>query len=209
MAETAHTGGYGTPSSSSRPGDGADVREQAQEKASEVKEQAKEQAQQVAGQARSRLQTEVDARSTQAGQQVTQQASDMRSVAEQLRSQGKDAPAKVADQVAERVERTGQWLTNSDADQILHDVEDFGRRNPWAVMAGGAALGFFASRFLKASSQERFARSGGSSTYGSRMLPERTPATYATDPGQRFTRSAGGTTGAEPPGPPAGTGGLS
>jgi hypothetical protein len=156
------------------------------------------------------MQSEIDARSTQAGQQVTQQASDMRSVAEQLRSQGKDAPAKIADQVAQRVERTGQWMTNADADQLLNDIEDFGRRNPWAVMLGGITLGFVASRFLKASSQQRFARSSGYSTtgYGNRALPERTSDAYPDEPGQRFTRTAGGTTAAEPPAPPTGTGGL-
>jgi hypothetical protein len=129
---------------------------QAQEKAQEVAGQAREKAQEAAGQARSRVQQEVDQRSTQAGEQVRSTASDLRSVGQELRNQGKDAPARVADQAAERVERVGGYLADSDADRILRDVEDFGRRQPLAVLAGGIALGFVAARFLKASSSRRY-----------------------------------------------------
>jgi hypothetical protein len=47
-------------------------------------------------------------------------------------------------------------MKDSDADRILGDVEDFARSNPWAVAAGGLALGFAASRLLKASSSRRY-----------------------------------------------------
>jgi len=38
----------------------------------------------------------------------------------------------------------------------MADVEDFGRRQPLAVVGLGMALGFVASRFVKASSRERY-----------------------------------------------------
>jgi hypothetical protein len=129
---------------------------QAKDKAQELAGQAQEQAQQVAGQARDQVRSQIDQRSTEAGRRVRGQAGDLRSVGEQLRVQGKEQPAKLADQAAERLERVGGWLTESDADRILGDVEDFARRNPWAVMAGGLALGFAASRVLKASSRDRY-----------------------------------------------------
>jgi ElaB/YqjD/DUF883 family membrane-anchored ribosome-binding protein len=123
--------------------------------------QAKEQAQQVTQQARSQMRTQVDQRSTQAGEKVAAQASDLRTVADQLRQQGKEQPAKAAEQVAERAERVGSYLQESDADRILGDVEDFGRQRPWAVIAVGMGAGFLASRFLKASSGDRYrSRSG-------------------------------------------------
>jgi len=141
---------------------------QAQEKASELAGQAKEQAQQAAGQAKSQVRSQVDQRSTQAGEQVTSTASDVREVANTLREQGKDKPAQLAEQAADRVERVGTYLTQSDADRILHDVEDFARQRPWAVIAGGVALGLAASRFLKASSNDRYygPRQTGGGTYG-------------------------------------------
>jgi hypothetical protein len=151
MAGTANAGA----SSATNGGDGG-VKEQAQEKAQEVREQAGEQMRRATGQARDRMREQVDQRSTQAGEQVSQHATDLRDVAHALREQGKDGPAKIADQAAERVERAGSWMKDSDADRILSDVEDFARSKPWAVAAGGIALGFAASRVLKASSSRRY-----------------------------------------------------
>jgi ElaB/YqjD/DUF883 family membrane-anchored ribosome-binding protein len=119
---------------------------------------ATDQARQAAGQAKDRVREQVDQRSTQAGEHVSSAAQDARSIADQLRQQGKDQPARLADQAADRAERVGTYLQESDADRILGDVEQFGRRQPWAVVAGGLALGFVASRFLKASSEQRYAR---------------------------------------------------
>jgi ElaB/YqjD/DUF883 family membrane-anchored ribosome-binding protein len=127
-----------------------------QEKAREVAGQAQDKAREAAGQARGRVSQEVDRRSTQAGEQVSSTAGDARSVADELRKQGKDAPARYVEQAADRAERLGGYLQESDGDRILRDVEDFARRNPWAVAAGGLLLGFATSRMLKASSSERY-----------------------------------------------------
>jgi hypothetical protein len=119
-------------------------------------QQAKDKAQEAAGQAKRGLRDQVDTRSTQAGERVSGMAGDARSVADQLRQQGKDQPAKIAEQAAQRAESLGDYLQRSDGDTILRDVEDFGRSQPWAMIAGGLALGFAASRFLKASSSRRY-----------------------------------------------------
>ncbi len=156
-----------------------------QEKVQQVAGQAQEKAQEAAGQAKYRLRDQVDQRSTQAGEQVTQQASDIRSVADQLREQGKDQPAKLAEQAAERAERLGGYLKQSDADRILGDIEDFGRRQPWAVMLGGLAVGFAASRFLKASSSRRY--ESGYQSYGDGGYDR----TYATSPYDTRTYDTG------------------
>ena len=162
---------YSTPTSNGpSTASDASATDQAKDKAQQAAGQAKEQAQQAAGQAKGALRTQVDQRSTQAGQQVGTFASDVRSVGDQLREQGKDQPAKLADQAAERAERVSNYLTQSDADRILQDVEDFGRRQPWMVIAGGALLGLAASRFLKASSTRRYDQRFESSN----RLPART-----------------------------------
>jgi len=119
-------------------------------------QQAKDKAQQVAGQARRGLRDQVDTRSTDAGHRVSGVAQDVREVADQLRGQGKDQPARLAEQAAQRADSLGDYLKRSDGDTILRDVEDFGRSQPWALIAGGLALGFAASRFLKASSSRRY-----------------------------------------------------
>jgi hypothetical protein len=112
--------------------------------------------QEATGQAKGALRSQVDQRATYAGRRVGGLASDARTVGAQLREQGKDRPAKLADQAADRAERLGSYLTESDADRILDDIEDLGRRQPWAVLAGGVAVGFVASRFLKASAGTRY-----------------------------------------------------
>ena len=134
----------------------SELGDRSREKVQEVAGQAREQAQELTGQAKGVVQQQVDSRSTQAGEQVASTAQDLRSVAEQLRNQGKEAPARLADQVADRADRVGGYLKDADGDRILSDIEDFARRQPWAVVAGGVALGFLASRFLKASSTQRY-----------------------------------------------------
>ena len=134
----------------------------AQEKAQEMKGQAQEKAQEAAGQAQSMLREQIDQRSTQAGERVSGTAGDLRSVGTELRKQGKDAPAKFAENAADRAERLGSYLSESDGDRLLADVEDFGRRQPLAVLAGGLVVGIAAARFLKASSSRRYQSRVGS-----------------------------------------------
>jgi hypothetical protein len=128
------------------------VNDQVRDKAQLVQDKA----QGALGQARSRLRDQIDQRSTQAGEQVQSTVQDVRSMAEQLRGQGKDTPARVAEQVADRAESFGSYLRDADGERLLRDVEDVARRQPWLVAAGGLALGFAASRFLKASSSRRY-----------------------------------------------------
>ena len=125
---------------------------QVQEKAQQVAGQVQE----AADQAKSQVREQVDQRSSQWGDQIKSTANDLRSVAEELRNRDKEPAAKLADQAASRVESVGQYLSESDADRLLSDVEDFARRQPWVVVAVGAGLGLVASRFLKASSRQRY-----------------------------------------------------
>ena len=130
--------------------------EQVNDQVRDTTQLAQAKAQGALGQARSRLRDQIDQRSTQAGEQVQSTVQDVRSMAEQLRGQGKDTPARVAEQVADRAESFGSYLRDADGERLLRDVEDVARRQPWLVAAGGLALGFAASRFLKASSSRRY-----------------------------------------------------
>jgi hypothetical protein len=132
-----------------------DVAAQAQEKAQEVAGHAQEKGQQAATQAKDKLREQLDQRSSQAAEQVNQQASDLRAVSHSLREQGKDGPASAAGRLADYAEKAGGYLQEKDSDALLADAEDLARRQPWAVAAGALALGFAASRFLKASSSKR------------------------------------------------------
>jgi hypothetical protein len=128
------------------------VKDQVRDKA----EVAQEKAQGAAQQARRRFRDQVDQRSTQAGERLGGTAADVRSVAEELRRQGKDTPARLAEQAAGQADRVADYLKGASGERILRDVEDLARGKPWAVAAGGLAVGFVASRFLKASSSRRY-----------------------------------------------------
>ncbi len=145
----------------------ASTQHEAKDATRQATAQAQEKAQEAKGQAGEKLRQQVDQRSTQAGERVGSTAEDVRSVGAELRKQGKEQPAKLAEQAADRAERLGGYLKESNADRIVSDIEDFGRRQPLAMAAAGLALGFAASRFLKASSQERYqARSRQESSDG-------------------------------------------
>ena len=185
----------------------------------QAKEKVQETAQQAAGQARGQLRKQVDERSTQAGEQVASTADDVRSIAQQLREQGKEQPAKLAEQAADRAERLGSYLKQADGEAILRDVEDFGRKQPWTVMAGGLAAGFLASRFLKASSSRRAATdqtvpvrrtstNGATLPVGSAPVPPVTtmPPTPAGRPAENVSPTGGVLPPQTPGGRPGGVG---
>jgi hypothetical protein len=146
--------------------------QQAQDKAQEVASQARDAASQAKDKAESMVRRQVDERTSQTGIAIHSTAQDLRTVGQELRNQGKETPAKVAEQIADRGEQLAGYLRTNDANRILADVEDFARRQPWAVMAGGLVLGFVASRFLKSSSQRRYG-SNGSSSIGQSSAPQR------------------------------------
>ncbi|WP_028065987.1 hypothetical protein [Solirubrobacter soli] len=154
-------------------------------------EQAKEKAHEGAQQAKRTVRDQVDQRSTEAGERVGSAAEDIRSVGAELRRQGKDQPAKLAEQAAHRAESLGAYLRRSDGDTILRDLEDFGRRQPWAVIAGGLAVGVAASRFLKASSERRSSSAAARDT--TRDLPAGTSTSPAGSPAHASSTANGGT----------------
>jgi hypothetical protein len=125
-----------------RVGEGA---QQIQEKASDAKVKTREQ-----------LRQQVDSRSTQAGEQMTKTGSALRQTAQQLRGDQQEQPARILEGVAERTDRFGRYLTETDGDRMLRDVERMARQRPWLLAGGGALLGFLAARFTKASSSRRY-----------------------------------------------------
>ncbi|MDO9353767.1 MAG: hypothetical protein Q7T55_08730 [Solirubrobacteraceae bacterium] len=160
-----------------------DAAGQARSAAGDAADGAKEKIADASGQARGRLRDQVDGQSNKVGARAESTASDLRSVSEQLRAQGNEQPAQLADQVADQVEKLGGYLQRSDADRLLHDLEEFGRKRPWAVIAGGLATGFIASRVLKASSGERHARNSTAAAPSppagaGYVPPQATPAPY-------------------------------
>jgi sporulation protein YlmC with PRC-barrel domain len=151
-----------------------------QDQAQQVSVKARE----MGGTVQAQVRQQVDARSTQVGEQVDSVSQAMRGMGDQLRNQGNDLPAQLAHQAAGKAEELGRYLREADADRILGDVEDFGRRQPWVMVAAGVALGIAAARFLKASSRQRYESVGYGgqevSRPGSMSIPKSGEVAYGT-----------------------------
>ena len=182
------------PTDTSSGGSEETAKDKVVAKAGEALEQGKEKAGEVAGQARGAFARTVDERSSELGDRIGTVAESTRRMADQLREEGQAGPAGIADQAAERAERLGSYLRESDGDRLVRDVEGFARRQPWAVAAGAFVLGIMGARFLKASAERRadiegtFTRSanGGESVAGGAgggLRPVGSPSLGGASPG--------------------------
>jgi hypothetical protein len=149
---------------------GQQVVSEARDAAGQVAVQAKDAGMQMAGDARRAAEEQINNRSTMAGERVGLAASDARDIAEHLRGKGREAPAKVADQAADRMERFAKYLQDADADRIMSDIRRVGREQPAVIVAGAAVVGVLIGRVVKASNPDgsSSATSSGSAT----QLPE-------------------------------------
>jgi hypothetical protein len=99
---------------------------------------------------------QVDRQAHAFGSTVTQTASDLRQIGDQLRKSGTiGSAAALADWAAHYVSDAGSYLQSGDTDRFIADLEAFARRRPWAVAASAAALGFAGARVVKSSSVRR------------------------------------------------------
>lgn len=158
---------------------GSSTMEQARQTAQDVGGQAQEKAQEAKSKAGQRVREQLDTRSTQAGEQVSSVGQALRRTSQQLRDDGQDMPARLAERGAGQADRLGNYLQRSSADDILGSLEGFGRRKPWLVATGAALVGFAASRLLRASSESRYQASPeGRTSY--RRVPSPGPEAYGT-----------------------------
>ena len=151
-------------SSSHESGASAEVKDKGVELVSAAQEQMTAKAHELGGEANFQIREQLDQRSTQAGEQLQSIGKTLQSGANQLRSEGKDVPARVVEEVARRADDVGGYLRSAEADRILGDIEGFARTRPWLTAGVGALAGFLASRFVKASGNRRYegAHSNGS-----------------------------------------------
>lgn len=151
-----------------------------------VRERAGETVQEARSRGREAAESQVDQRSTQAGESLHGVADQARDVSGTLRDQGNDTIARVVDQAAGYTERAADYLRNTSASTILDDVEDLARRQPWAVAGGALLLGFAAARVLTASRERAQNGSSGLRDH-SRDLDSPYGESMTAVPGQRQT----------------------
>lgn len=126
-----------------------DVKGRAREVVSQAKERAGE-----------KIESRIVDSKTRAAETLSGVASTLKSSSQQLRDEQHEGASRAIERAAEGVERFASYLQETDVDDVVEQVQEFARRQPAAFIGGAFALGFIASRFLKATSP-----------YGSRRLP--------------------------------------
>ena len=126
-----------------------------------------------------------DKASSVLGEQKTNLASGVASVADSIRQVGENLgksnennqiaslAGKYGDSLAGQVEKFSSYIEDKEFKELIRDVEQFARRNPALFVGGAFALGIVAARFLKSSSRNQSSgrrsqnnRTGNSSTGG-------------------------------------------
>jgi ElaB/YqjD/DUF883 family membrane-anchored ribosome-binding protein len=126
-----------------------------------IAEQAQEKVQQTAQQASQKtaeyLRQQTEARAGQVSEELRAVTDALRRSGHALHADGKTGSASAVDNVTQGIERLSTYLGSTSGDRMLQDLESFGRRRPWGMVGIGLGLGLVASRFLKASSSNRYA----------------------------------------------------
>ena len=150
----------------------------------QVQEKVQETAQQASRTAGNAISTQVETRAGQAGSELRSVANALRRSGHSLHAEGNESAAKMIDTLVAKMESLAGYLTQADGTRMLHDVERFGRKQPWSLIGAGAALGFAGSRFLKASSRTRFESQQSGAAYRTvgAPLPPAPSSPIATSP---------------------------
>lgn len=128
----------------------------------EGNERIKEAAEGVAHEAGRAAETKASQTMTQLGDTLEQVARAVRDAGEGMRGERPEI-AGVADTAAGQVERASEYLRRHDAREALDAAQDFARRQPLAVAAGGVVFGLIVGRVLRTASA---GSPGASRAYG-------------------------------------------
>jgi ElaB/YqjD/DUF883 family membrane-anchored ribosome-binding protein len=112
-------------------------------------------AQQIGSKAADRLHSELDARKATAASQAKSVSNAIQSAAGQLDDGVPDWLRSAFQQGAEQIQRFAETLEQKDSRQILQEVQSFARQRPGLFLGACAAVGFAASRVLKAGGEQQ------------------------------------------------------
>ena len=133
---------------------GNQVTEQAKQQSQQLAQQARQQASNLASRGTEQAKSQLANQKHNASQRMVPIQSALRESAQQLRNQGQGQVGDYAERAADQVERFSTYLRQSEVDEIMEEVRGFARRRPGLFLGSAAAIGFFATRFLKSSSEE-------------------------------------------------------
>lgn len=126
---------------------------QAKQKAGELAGQAKTAARDVARDAGAAAKNQAESAKASVADEVSGVASALRTAAEEMRSGSPQE--RTFGQIAEGLADASEAMRNKDLSEMVQDVSTFARKNPLVFLGGAALIGFAATRFAKASGEQR------------------------------------------------------
>jgi len=93
----------------------------------------------------------IEKRTHAAGARISEVAKLLRSSVRDVQSRDSPFADDVVKSIAQRLDAAGRYLSASDTDRLLADVESLARRVPLTFTVTGFLLGFSTGRFLRAS----------------------------------------------------------
>ncbi len=119
---------------------------------------------QIKDKAKGVITDQVDRRTTDLGNVVGQHVNNLREMGSSLRDQGQDGTAGIVDMAADRLNRLSTYLTQTDGNRIIHDIETVARTQPVITAAAGFVVGLAGARLLKAGAMKRYRMYGSNAT---------------------------------------------
>lgn len=126
--------------------------------ARETIESVRQEASGLAGRATEHGKTLLTRQKESAAEQIDSVARALESSAGQLQDGRSEQAGRFVHYAAQQLQDFGRVLRDRDADTLMRDVQQMGRRAPGAFFAGSVVAGFLLSRFLKASAERRTPR---------------------------------------------------
>lgn len=132
----------------------------------QVKETVRETTKNVTDAAKEQARSKYEEKKNVIADEIGNLASALRQAGTELKTLNQTSvAANITTRIADRLDGVKGQFAGKDLDGMIHEVEDFGRRNPAVFLAGAAALGFVAIRFLKSSSRPQFDQSWSPRSY--------------------------------------------
>jgi hypothetical protein len=157
----------------------AQATEQAKQQSQQLAQQARQQASNLASRGSEQAKSQLANQKHNASQRLTPVQAALRETAQQLRNQGQGQVGEYAEKAADQVERFSTYLRQTEVDEIIEEVRGVARRRPGLFLGSAAAVGFFATRFLKSTSEE--ASSAGYGDLSATTTTGRTAVSYGAD----------------------------
>lgn len=162
---------------SSELGSEGDGKERARQKAQDAKDKAKG----MASQAKERARSKGEQQKARATDEIETLATALHDAGSQLDREDM-ASGRFIHAAADRLQNFSERLDSRDVDGLVREGRQWARRNPAAFLGSAVAIGFLASRFMKASSDDEWDDDGYDSGYD-REIPADLPGSGGYDAG--------------------------